>query len=158
MTSESSSVWAQIREAFPPVLPPQPVTVCACDECLDVRANFGHLRWDQVLRPAIGKGFGWLPLLTEEAFQALLPAFLFYALQDLREQNKVLEWTLYALCGSYVTEDAESSDPHPRNRAGQFTEAQRAAVRAFLELVASVPNMGAGHRDAIAHGLAIGWV
>jgi hypothetical protein len=95
MTSESLKVWTQIVEAFPAVLPQQPVTACGCDECRDVRANLGRLRWNEVLPLAIDNQFGSLPLLTDDAFQALLPAYLFRALCDVSEQNKVLEWTLY---------------------------------------------------------------
>jgi len=87
MTTASLNVWAQITEAFPPVLPPQPVTGCACDECRDVRANLGHQRWNDVLPPAIDKHFGSLPLLTKDAFQALLPAYLFHGRSQRSEQN-----------------------------------------------------------------------
>src|SRR5437763_17150054 len=97
MTSNSATVWAQIMAAFPPTLPAQPVTNCDCDECQDSRANLGHLQWVDVLSPAIEKSFGALPLLTDDAFQSLLPAFLFRALEDISPENKFLEWTLYAL-------------------------------------------------------------
>jgi hypothetical protein len=80
MTLPASKVWEQIEAAFPAVLPSQPITTCDCEECRDVRATLGHLRWTEVLPPAIEKHFGSLPLLTDEAFHALLPAFLFRAL------------------------------------------------------------------------------
>lgn len=159
MTSESLDVWRQIVEAFPVVLPEQPVTTCDCEECRDVRANLGHLRWNEVLPPAIDKHFGSLPLLTNDAFRALLPAYLFHALSDLSDRNKVLEWTLYTLCAVYdeADESAAESDADLRRRMAYFTDPQRAAVRAFLRLVAATPGISSGHRDAVAHALAAVW-
>lgn len=159
MTAESLDAWAQIVEAFPSVLPEQPVTLCDCDECRDVRANLGHLRWDEVLPPAIYKHFGSLPLLTTDAFQALLPAYLFHALSDISERNKVLEWTLYTLCPVYDKDDesAAQSDAYLRRRISNFTTPQRAAIRAFLSLIAATPGIGCSDRDAIAHSLSAVW-
>jgi len=160
MTAASLSVWAQITEAFPPALPAQPVTTCDCDECRDVRANLGHLRWNEVMPPAIDKHFGSLPLLTGDAFRALLPAYLFRALGDFSKENKFLEWTLYALCGAYDKEaqtTAGDADVSLRARIATFTEQQRAAVRAFLALAGATPDLKF-HRDAIAHALSAIWV
>jgi hypothetical protein len=159
MNLESLKVWAQIVEAFPPALPQQPVTTCNCEECRDVHANLGHLRWDEVLPPAIEKHFGSLPLLTENAFQVLLPAYLFHALCDVSEQNKILEWTLFGLCAVYDenNEGAADSDARLRQRTRNFTMPQRAAVRAFLALVSATPGISCGHRDAIAHALDAVW-
>src|SRR5215469_7632507 len=138
MTSASARVWEQIAAAFPANLPPQPVTPCDCDECQDIRANLGHLRWVDVLPPATDKTFGSLPLLTDEAFQALLPAFLFRALEEINPENKFLEWTLYTLCGAYEENAAttEATDALLR-----FTRQQREAVRALLTLVSAAPDL-----------------
>ena len=159
MTSESLDVWAQIVAAFPSVPPEQPVTACDCDECRNVRANLGHLKWDEILPPAIDKHFGSLPLLANGAFRALLPAYLFHALSDLSERNKVLEWTLYTVCAVYDEGDdcAAESEDDLRRRIADFTDPQRAAVRAFLALVAATPGISRGHRTAIAHALAAVW-
>jgi hypothetical protein len=151
-------VWAQVAAAFPPTLPTQPVTACACDECQDTRANLGHLRWVDVLPPAIEKSFGSLPLLTDEAFQALLPAFLFRSLEDISPENKFLEWTLYALCGAYEADEATSkaTDADRRRRIAGFTLAQREAVRAFLALVSAAPLLDF-HQQPIQHALSSIW-
>jgi hypothetical protein len=90
MMMSSLRVWEQIATAFPPFLPAQPITTCGCEECQDVRANLGHLRWNEILPTATDKQFGSLPLLTDEAFHALLPAFLFCALEDINPENKFL--------------------------------------------------------------------
>ena len=157
MTAASRTVWAQIDAAFPPVLPSQPITPCDCEECLDVRANLGHLRWSDVLPPAIEKHFGSLPLLTNEAFQALLPAFLFHAL-SISEENKFLEWTLYALCGPHEEDEetTESADTYLRRRIAGFTDQQREAVRAFMALVIDAPDL-AFHHVPIAHAVSAIW-
>lgn len=104
MTEASLEVWKQIIEAFPAYLPQQPITPCECEECLGVRAGLGQLRWNEILSEAIGQEFGSLPLLTEDAFHALLPAFLLPALSDLSDENHSLEWVLYALCGEYESD------------------------------------------------------
>jgi len=158
MTPTSRKVWEQIAAAFSPILPPQPITTCECEECLDVRANLGHLRWNDVLLPAIEKHFGSLPLLTDDAFQALLPAFLFRALDDISAENKFLEWTLYAVCGAYEEDEAttEAADADRRRRIARFTRQQRESVRAFLALVTVAPNLDI-HHAPVAHALAAIW-
>jgi hypothetical protein len=158
MTPASRKVWEQIAAAFPPILPSQPITTCDCEECLDVRANLGHLRWIDVLPPAIEKHFGSLPLLTEDAFQALLPAFLFRALDDFSPENKFLEWTLYTVCGAYEEDEAttEAADAELRRRIARFTEPQRNSVRAFLALAATAPDLDF-HQAPVAHALAAIW-
>ena|ERR1035441_1666810 len=159
MTPDSLNVWTQITEAFPPDLPSQPVTTCDCDECRDARANLGRLRWNEGLPPAIDKHFGSLPLLTDDAFRALLPAYLFQPLRNLSGENKFLEWTLYALCAAHDGNDettARDTDTRLRTRVAAFTEAQRAAVRTFLILASAAPGLK-NHRDAIAHALSVLW-
>ena len=139
-------------------MPAQPITACDCEECQEVRANLGELRWNQILPAAIDKHFGSLPLLTDESFEALLPAFLFRALGEIDPDNKFLEWTLYALCGAYEKDEAtiEAVDTERRKRIARFTEPQRASVRAFLGLVKAEPSL-AFHHEPIAHALATIW-
>jgi hypothetical protein len=111
-----------------------------------------------VLPAAIDNQFGSLPLLTDEAFQALLPAFLFRALDDIDPENKFLEWSLYALCGAYEEDEVttEAADTKLRKRIARFTEPQRASVRAFLSLVTAAPDL-AFHHAPIAHAVATIW-
>lgn len=159
MTADSLDVWTQIAEAFPPVLPRQPVTLCDCDECRDVQANLGNLRWNEVLPPALDKHFGSLPLLTDDAFQALLPAYLFRALDDLSEKNKILEWTLYTLCPLSEEDEAATreSDAKLRKRIPKFTDQQRSAVRAFLALASAASDLD-GHHQAITRAISAVWL
>jgi hypothetical protein len=158
MTAASRKVWEQIATAFHPVLPPQPITKCDCEECLDVRANLDYLRWDDILPIVLEKHFGSLPLLTDEGFQALLPGFLFRALEDISSENKVLEWTLYALCGSYAQDEVgtQATNAERQKRIARLTGPQRESVRAFLELMKTAPKLDF-HRDAITHALVAIW-
>ena len=158
MTPASAKVWEQIASAFPATLPEQPITICDCDECQEVRANLGHLRWNDALPHAADKTFGSLPLLTDDAFQALLPAFLHRALEDVNPENKFLEWTLYALCGAYDEDEVttEATDAERRTRIALFTKPQREAVRAFLTLVTGATNLRF-HHDPVAHALSAIW-
>ena len=158
MTPASAKVWELITAAFPLALPAQPITTCSCEECRDVRANLGHLRWNEILPPAIDKHFGSLGLLTDEAFRYLLPAFLFHALSDLSKDNKFLEWALYAFCGPYEEDEATTrdEDARVRKRIARFSEPQREAVRAFLGLMSTVPELEF-HHQPIAHALSVIW-
>ena len=79
---------------------------------------------------------------------------LFRTLGEIDPDNKVLEWTLYALC-SACEEDEETSeavDAGRGKRVTRFTEPQRASVRAFLGLVTSAPGF-AFHHEPIAPAL-----
>ena len=95
--------------------------------------------------------------LTDEAFQTLLPAFLFHAL-FISEENKFLEWTLYALCGPHEEdqETTEAADTYLRRRIAEFTDEQRAAMRAFMALVTEAPDL-AFHHEPIAHAISAIW-
>ena len=83
---------------------------------------------------------------------------MFHALADLRERNKVLEWTLYSLCGPYDEDEATQAeaDAKLRKRIEGFTTKQRAAVRAFLALAGTVEELK-WHYDAIAHAISAIW-
>ena len=150
MTAESRQVWEQIAAAFPAVVPSEPITPCDCEECLDVRANLGNCRWNDILPATVEKCFGSLPLLTDEAFQALLPAFLFRALNGVSNKNQVLEFTLYTLCPSRAIK------PRQRRRISRLTESQRESVRAFLRLMSTEPALQ-WHHDAIMYALSAYW-
>jgi hypothetical protein len=159
VTELSIKLWEQITASFPADLPEQPITSCDCEECRDVRANLGHLRWNEILPPAIEKHFGSLCLLTDQAFQLLLPAYLFYALGDLNPDNQYLEWTLYTLCGAYEEDEATTQEvaAEQRKRIAGFSEPQRAAVRAFLSLAMAEPEL-AFHHKAIDNALVEIWM
>jgi len=146
MDSEAArNVWNEIVDAFPPVTPSQPVTLCDCEECLEVRANLGHVAWNHVLPPAIEHCFGSLPPLTDESFHALLPAYLLHAFADLGDHNKVFEWTLYSLCGPEDGADHDPEDAGLREKAMLFSPEQRRAVRSFLFLAGSVREIREQH-------------
>jgi len=109
----------------------------------DVRANLGHLRWNDILAPAIEKHFRSLPLLTDDAFQTLLPAFFFRVLEAISPENQALEWTLHTLCGAYEEDEAtmHATNAERQKRFASFTGPQRQSVRAFLELVNTAPKL-----------------
>lgn len=48
LTPASLRVWEGITAVFLPTLAAQPITTCDCEECRDLRANLGHLRWNEV--------------------------------------------------------------------------------------------------------------
>jgi hypothetical protein len=73
-----------------------------------IYARFGerslkHLSWDNISDEVMDVQFGSPPLLTTEAFQAFLPAWLLRSLAGLDlEQHKVRECTLGQLAKRFL--------------------------------------------------------
>jgi hypothetical protein len=131
----------QIREAFPATQFYGPITSCKCDECMSIREGLQRKQWDQV--PTAFLDSTCSPtLLTPEAFQAFLPAYLLRSLDDLSLHSVVLEFTVYSLCPDDHQEnghEAQSDRPHGYRRlvqrASLMSPAQTQAIRSFLLFV-----------------------
>jgi hypothetical protein len=116
----------QIREAFPATQFYGPVTSCDCEECTHIREELRHKRWDEISTTFLD--FTSSPtLLTPEAFNAFLPAYLLRALDDLDRHS---EFTVYCLCP-----DNEDGVSHLLQRARLMNPVQIQAIRAFLVFV-----------------------
>jgi hypothetical protein len=100
----------QIRAEFPPERFVGSVTSgCTCDECMELAKRLRHQSWDTVGDDTMEAQFGSLPLLSQDALLAFLPAWLTRSLRDLgANEQKFPEWTLYSLALYY---DAEKDDP-----------------------------------------------
>src|ERR1700730_2045732 len=99
----------QIRLAFPATQFYGPITSCDCEECTDIREELRHKRWDEISIAFLDRTCS-PTLLTPEAFNAFLPAYLLRALDDLSEYSVVVEFTVYSLCPNDPDEDAEQED------------------------------------------------
>jgi hypothetical protein len=99
------------------------------------------MSWDKISDEVMDVQFGSLPLLTTEAFQAFLPAWLLRSLAGLDlEEHKVREWTLGQLTVYHEGESEDEEDltraiDRVRSRADALTRDQVESVRDFLELM-----------------------
>ena len=74
-----------------------PLSKLEREECTGIREELRHKRWDEV--PVTSLDLTYSPtLLTPEAFNAFLPAYLLRALDDLSRHSVVVEFTVYSLC------------------------------------------------------------
>ncbi|HSQ56825.1 MAG TPA: hypothetical protein VLM40_13875, partial [Gemmata sp.] len=93
---ELEQLRRMVREAFPLVVPGQfAIVVHNCPECAEVDDAFRGRRWDQIQPDVIEWWFDALPLLSREAFEYLLPAYMLHAL-DYPDTN-VPEFLMYSL-------------------------------------------------------------
>lgn len=160
----------QIRLAFPATQFDGPITPCECAECTDLRKELRHKRWDEI--SAAFLDFTCSPtLLTPEAFQAFLPAYLHRALDhlsgdspdDLGFDSVVVEFTVYCLCPSPPAKAQEATvsrdDQVSRllERARLMSPAQIQAIRAFLVLVQENARNAEWYRPFIASALERVW-
>ncbi len=136
----------QIRQAFPATQFCGPITPCECEECMDIREGLRHKQWDQIPAAFIELTCN-LTLLTPEAFQAFLPAYLLRALDDLSGDGIVVHLAVHCLCPNKNPDDGKAVHiAHERlllQRAGLMSPAQIQAIRSFLQFV----EKNAGHRE-----------
>src|SRR6266436_3269447 len=128
----------QIRLAFPATLFYGPITSCDCEECKDIQQELRHKRWDEI--PAEFLDLTCSPmLLTPEAFNAFLPAYILRALDDLSRHAVVVEFTVYSLCPGDPQEDGPEVGARRVSdlleRARLMSAAQIQAIRAFLVFI-----------------------
>jgi hypothetical protein len=153
----------QIRQAFPATEFYGPITACDCEECTHIRNELRHKRWDE-----ISAGFLDLTcsatLLTPEAFNTFLPAYLLRALDNLSRHNVVTEFTVYSLCPNDALENEQDAhagreDEESRllPRAKLMSPAQIQAIRAFLVFVEENAADGEWFRPFISRALETVW-
>jgi hypothetical protein len=94
---DCSGTENQISKSFPATQFYGSIPSCDCAECTHVREELRPKRWDQISTTFLD--FTCSPtLLTPEAFNALLPAYLLRTLDDLDRHSVVVEFTVYSLC------------------------------------------------------------
>jgi hypothetical protein len=90
-------------------------------------------------------------LLTPEAFQAFLPAYLFRALDDLSKYRTVLEFTVYSLT------PGESNGRSLEERSRLMNPEQIKAIRAFLQYIQENAEDAKWFRPSITGALENVW-
>lgn len=138
------------------------VTACDCDECTEVERCLEGRRWDEISGEVVDAQLGSLPLLSPQAFQAFLPAWLLRSLDHLdARSNDVREWTLFSLA---VYQRERDKPEHRRKRITRliereerFSADQVAAVRAFLKIAMKHSHITDGDRESIIRALDLVW-
>lgn len=96
MTQALATLRDQIRLAFPVAPFDGPITVCDCEECMEISNALRGKCWDEVSAEFLHLSCSPV-LLTAEAFCAFLPAYLLRALEDIERRTVVLEFTVCSL-------------------------------------------------------------
>ncbi|HWY48036.1 MAG TPA: DUF6714 family protein [Bryobacteraceae bacterium] len=136
---ELHRVRNEIRATFPSKQYYGPITACDCDESKEIREELWHKRWDEI--PTAFLDLTCSPtLLTPEAFQAFVPAYMLRGLDDLIGDRVVLEFTVYSLCPDAEPDKdtaKQVKETRLRARAKMMSPAQVQAIRSFLTFVAA---------------------
>jgi hypothetical protein len=124
--NKMDALFQQVAYAFREVPYPgdQNIVCHDCDECFTILQHFRGLSPQEATPEIIAEHFDSLPLLTAEAKQYLLPAYLRESIRD--PHSLVCQFTLYTL------EDVHRMAPH-----GGYTVSQRSAINAFIDYIAS---------------------
>lgn len=134
MSDENAPLLARIHSAFADV-PPPPDDRLVSDggsylEGDAIRQAFRGRRWHEVPLDDLRREVAALYFFTPEAFRYYLPAFLAAAVADPARSDTIPGSLIRALSKP----DAPGDDLRWfEDRAGGFTDAQSAAIRAFLE-------------------------
>ena len=97
----------KILATFPKTDPPlaESITSHPCEECAGVTKDFGGVRWWSADDSLIDENFDKLPLFTPEAYHYYLPAFLLRALNEFDPDNLVVQFCLYDVTLTKITDD-----------------------------------------------------
>jgi hypothetical protein len=93
-----------------------------CDECFQLQRDFSGQVPRTMSRDIIDKHHSDLPLLTDEAKQFFLPAFLIASIRQ--PESPVTEFVIYQL-----------DTDHRWTPSDGYTPAQRAAIRSYLDYI-----------------------
>ncbi len=82
---DTLTLETQLHDAFPERKVLGAIAHHACEECCALRLQLAHTTWSHIPAEFVRESDGSLPLLTEEAYIAFLPAWL---LQGIREPSE----------------------------------------------------------------------
>ena len=81
---DASEIEARMHLVFPPRIVRGPIATHDCDECEALRKQLGGATWEVVPVEFVDSNYDALPLLTQEAYAAFLPAWLRQAVRNPR--------------------------------------------------------------------------
>ena len=114
-----------------------------CDDS-DIRAFYGKL-WNEVDSAVLERENAALCFFSPTAFQYYLPAYLIWTLRNFRTSDSfTVDSTIYSL--DPTTKSKGTVCDFAESKFTLFTPAQKSAISAFLEFMASEPD----HCDAQA--------
>ncbi|SPP63306.1 DUF6714 family protein [Nitrospira lenta] len=133
---------AKLKEAialsFAKISHPAPNNIAPhqCEECAEARETFIQKDWRMLSSDVMEGHFDQLSLLSPEAFQFFLPAFMCFSLDHL--DSPTCEFTVYALAFNYTRKTKEETDRQIEwwdSRFSLFEKDQLLVLINFLDLV-----------------------
>lgn len=141
LTSEITAAFADVPH------PGQNIAPCNCEECRalqkDLHKDFSGSSWQTLTASFFESHFGDLSLLSPEAFNYFLPAYLVYALQNYNASD-VWEWTIYTLTPG---KESENMSEWWRERLRPFTKEQMNVIYQYLDLIRQDPDAYDFYKD-----------
>jgi len=116
---ERAQLLAELQRVFPPIVVPERAAPHVCPECDDISNALAQRDWTEVPSDFIAANSGVLPLLSESAYGAYLPAWLREGLQH--PDDDVATMLFYNLSDSPPT--------------GPFTSAQGRVIAAVAKAI-----------------------
>jgi hypothetical protein len=152
-----------IRAAFPDEPFTGAVTSrCTCEECTDLATSLRGQSWSTVSDGTMKVQFGGLPLLSDAAQVAFLPAWLMRSLSadlDLSRRS-IREWALYHLALYWDSKTGDASRhakeaERLRQLYGNFSVDQALAVEQWLKFIREQADLTHWEREPIDGALGI---
>jgi hypothetical protein len=111
------------------------IVLCECEECRGVRKDFTNIKWQKASDKLLEGNYDKIPLLSPEAFNYFLPAYLLYTLNNFDGMfSDVCEYTLYAVTPNKNWKDENGSvTSFWKEKFSLFTSAQMNVIYHFLE-------------------------
>lgn len=119
-----------LRDTFPtaPFSADRPIAAHECEECRGIRVAFADQSPFLIPRATLADQYGSLVLLTPEAFQHFLPAYLDYAIDE--TESLVAEFIRYYL-------GPAEGDEFYLERFRLFSDAEKRVVFEVMEFLAT---------------------
>ena len=135
LKDDSMELREMIATAFGQVPYPgnDAIALHECLECQDIRRDFRRQSPWTIEASVLERRYDSQPLLSPQAFQYFLPAYMIYALGHLN--SLVAQFTQYSLAPT------DFDDWH-RQRFSRFTTSQKASIIAFLEFMKTLEIEG----------------
>jgi hypothetical protein len=126
------------RQRLVRAFPPRPFygrvsTHDECDEGIALLKELPGKCWDEIRTAFVDSNSGSLPLLDASALVAFLPAWLLRAMETVRDESVLAEFTMYFLCPG--SEDEGWDENGLAERVSLFDASQRSLVGDFLRSI-----------------------
>jgi hypothetical protein len=136
LKSEIIKVFAEVEQPAK-----DNIVLHECEECRGVRNDFTNVKWQKASGELLENNYDKIPLLSPEAFNYFLPAYLLYTLNNFNDDFSVVcDYTLYAITPEKNWKDENGNiSSYWKEKFSLFTTAQMNAIYHFLELARQNP-------------------